>query len=127
MRVPPRRSLSAEDCDGLLAYSSQSLTGDCDEAGKNCRQPFSLISKNGQNPTTINMPKLTKKSNFPTKLFVAASLATFILFGTLFFIIKINFTNNTANNQLAQQPNPTDKYYLNENYSEGDLLITKVP
>ncbi len=73
------------------------------------------------------MPKLTKKPNFPIKLFVAASLATFILFGTLFFIIKINFTNNTANNQLAQQPNPTDKYYLNENYSEGDLLITKVP
>jgi len=73
------------------------------------------------------MPKLTKNPNFPAKLFVAASLTTFILFAVFFFIIKINFTNDTANNQLAQQPNSTDKYYLNENYSEGDLLITKVP
>ena len=73
------------------------------------------------------MPKLTKKPNFPTKLFVAASLAVFILFAVFFFIIKINFTNDTANNQLIQQQDSTDKYYLNENYSEGDLLITKVP
>ncbi len=73
------------------------------------------------------MPKLTKQPNFPAKLFVIASLATFILFGVFFFIIKINFANNTANNQLAQQPNSNNKYYLNENYSEGDLLITKVP
>ncbi|MEA3464185.1 MAG: thioredoxin domain-containing protein [Patescibacteria group bacterium] len=77
---------------------------------------------------TINkiMPKFTKKSNFPTALFVAASLAIFILCGVFFFIIKINFINNIAN-QPAKQPSSTDKYYLNKNYSEGDLLITKVP
>ncbi len=68
----------------------------------------------------------SKKQNFPTKFFVAASLATFILFAIFFFIIKINFANNTAG-QFTKQTNSTDKYYLNENYSEGDLLITKVP
>ncbi len=73
------------------------------------------------------MSKLTKQPRFPAKLFVIASLATFILFAVFFFIIKINFTNDTANNQLIQQQDSTDKYYLNENYSEGDLLITKVP
>ena len=73
------------------------------------------------------MPKPTKNPSFPTALFVVASLAAFILCGIFFFIIKINFANDTANNQHTQGLNATDKYYLNENYSEGDLLITKVP
>jgi len=69
------------------------------------------------------MLKISKKPNFPITLFVAASLATFVLFSFLFFLAKVNLTGNT----IAQKPNSKEKYYLNENYSEGDLLITKVP
>lgn len=63
-----------------------------------------------------------KKFNFSTKLFVAASLATFILLAAFYIFIKAVFTNTAI-----EQADSEDKYYLNENYSEGDLLMTKVP
>ena len=63
------------------------------------------------------------RRQFPTKLFVAASLATFILLVVFFFLLKIN----VASDFTKQKANSADKYYLNKNYSEGDLLTTKVP
>ena len=70
----------------------------------------------------------SKKPNFPTAFFVAASLATFILFAIFFFIIKINFPSNFRRSPLQETATrQSGKYYLNKNYSEGDLLITKVP
>ncbi len=71
------------------------------------------------------MPK-TKQQNFPTKLFIAASLATFVLFALLLFFIKINLASN-AKNDAGQQAGSNDKYYLNENYEENDPFITKIP
>ncbi|MBU4257485.1 DsbA family protein [Patescibacteria group bacterium] len=66
------------------------------------------------------MFRFNNKNSLSLKLFVAASLAVFILFGFLFFLINTRF--NTI-----KKSGENNKYYLNENYSEGDLLITKVP
>lgn len=67
------------------------------------------------------MLKIFKQPKFFTKIFIASSSAAFILFVFLFFIITSS----------APIPRGADdvrgKYYLNENYSEGDLLTTKVP
>ncbi|MFH0923413.1 MAG: thioredoxin domain-containing protein, partial [Candidatus Falkowbacteria bacterium] len=68
------------------------------------------------------MPKTTSQ-NFPTKLFVAASLATFVLFAFVWFFVK---TNLIANNS-GKQAGSNDQYYLNENYEDKDPFITKVP
>ncbi|MBU4375350.1 DsbA family protein [Patescibacteria group bacterium] len=72
------------------------------------------------------MPKITKQPNFPTKLFVVASLAAFVLFAVILFLIKINLT---AEKRLVNAPlsNSSDKYYFNENYKNQDPFITKVP
>jgi protein-disulfide isomerase len=66
------------------------------------------------------MLKIFKQPKFPAKLFIAASLAIFIFFYFLFFLINTHF-NTTKKSDVSS------KYYLNENYSEGDLLATKVP
>jgi len=68
------------------------------------------------------MPKTTSQ-NFPTKLFIAASLATFILFAFFWFLVRTNFVTNNSDRQAVSG----DKYYLNENYEEKDPFITKVP
>lgn len=62
-----------------------------------------------------------KKSKFPAVLFVASSLAIFILFVFLFVVTKISPPLARGGADVR------GKYYLNENYSEGDLLVTKVP
>ncbi|MDP3042970.1 MAG: thioredoxin domain-containing protein [bacterium] len=67
------------------------------------------------------MFKFNNKNSLSLKLFVAASLAIFILFVFVFFITKISPPLARGGADIR------GKYYLNENYSEGDLLITKVP
>jgi len=65
------------------------------------------------------MPKFFKKPNFPTKLFVASSLAVFFLFFIIFIILNFN-TNNIKQN--------LNKNYNHENfYDTSDPFITKVP
>lgn len=67
------------------------------------------------------MLKFFKRPKFPVILFIASSLAIFILFVFVFFITKISPPLASGGADIR------GKYYLNENYSEGDLLITKVP
>ncbi|MFH1822717.1 MAG: thioredoxin domain-containing protein [Patescibacteria group bacterium] len=64
-----------------------------------------------------------KKENFPVKLFIIASLLSFIILGMLFVLLNINFKYpRLVNNNLSE-----DKYYFKQNFNESDPLITKVP
>jgi len=64
-----------------------------------------------------------KKFTFPTRIFIIASLANFILLSTFFLLLKLNYNN--TDNQLKQ--GSVEQYYFNKEYNEGDPLITKVP
>ncbi len=67
------------------------------------------------------MLNFLKQPKFPVALFIASSLAVFVFFIFLFLITKISPPLARGGKDVR------GKYYLNENYSEGDLLITKVP
>lgn len=69
------------------------------------------------------MIKFFKSPKLPTALFIVASLATFVLFGILYLLLKVNIP---ATAPEAKQPGYS-RYYLNENYNRGDAYITKNP
>lgn len=73
------------------------------------------------------MLNFLKQPKFSIALFIASSLAAFILFIFLLFAIKTLMTGHGIPPLAKGGAGAGDKYYLNENYSEGDLLITKVP
>ncbi|MFH1662120.1 MAG: thioredoxin domain-containing protein, partial [Candidatus Falkowbacteria bacterium] len=70
------------------------------------------------------MPKFFKKPNFPTKLFVASSLAVFFLFFALFIILNFYLANNSKNEKKL---NEKDHYNYENFYDTSDPFITKVP
>ncbi len=67
------------------------------------------------------MFEIFKKPKFPTTLFVIASISALIILGLVYIFLYIN----TNYQSKIKKSNSNDKYYLNENYKEGDLLITK--
>lgn len=73
------------------------------------------------------MLKFLKQKKFPTIPFMVASLATFILLGLFIIIINSLLLPYSQEPVTKAQSSSHDKYYLNNNYSEGDELITKVP
>ncbi|MFH1427150.1 MAG: thioredoxin domain-containing protein [Patescibacteria group bacterium] len=66
---------------------------------------------------------MLKKENFPIKLFIIASLLSFLILGTLFVLLSINFKYpKLVNDNLSE-----DRYFFKQNYNKSDPLITKVP
>jgi protein-disulfide isomerase len=63
-----------------------------------------------------------RSPKFSVKLFVIASISSFIILGFfyLYLTIAFNYKPNTAESAA-------DRYYLNTGYAEGDPLITKKP
>lgn len=68
------------------------------------------------------MLKLFKGKKFPTTIFIIASIANFILLGSLFFFFKVKFDYDK---KLEKEMG--GKYYLNNNFNDGDSLITRIP
>ena len=64
-----------------------------------------------------------KKSKLSLTLFIIASLATFVILGICYLLLGVN----NINYQVEPIYSSSNKYYLNNNYSEGDPFITKRP
>ncbi len=63
-----------------------------------------------------------KKQNFPIVLFITASLCVFVLMG--FFYI---FLSSGRYYLIEPTSGQSERFYLNDNYTDGDSLITKNP
>lgn len=62
----------------------------------------------------------SKKNKFPVFLFVAASLAAFILTPFLYFTLNSSLANNSKNYELSQS-------FLNAGFKQKDPLVTNMP
>jgi len=67
-----------------------------------------------------------KKENFPTTLFVSASLLAFIVFVVLFMIFSMNARQFVADNQPASSK-PYSRLFLKEPIKSADQMTTRVP
>jgi len=70
-----------------------------------------------------------KKENFPTTLFVTASILAFIVFVLLFFVfsfVMIDKTNSDFKQGSVNNSTP-NKYFLKDNNEMTDPMMTRVP
>ena len=67
------------------------------------------------------MKNWIKSKEFPTMLFVVASIATLILF----IIIKSLVFANSVSESTVFENKSSDRFYLNEEYDPGDPMITQ--
>jgi protein-disulfide isomerase len=70
------------------------------------------------------MFSIFKKDKFPVKTFVAISIINFLL---LFFILAIVNTLFLPVSESIQQDEINDNFFINEDYTNSDPLITSIP
>jgi protein-disulfide isomerase len=70
------------------------------------------------------MPILLQEKKFSNALFIGASLLALFILMLVFFLSRAGLTPLSV---VFQGPESDPKYYLNENFAEGDQLITRVP
>jgi protein-disulfide isomerase len=78
----------------------------------------------------MNMWKFNiNKNNFPTKLFVTASLLSFFLVGGFLVFVSVSLSPDSRQNTKTsiEEGNLKSESSINKNLPEGDPLITKVP
>lgn len=67
-----------------------------------------------------------KKENFPTTLFVSASLLAFVVFVALYIVFSLNFNQYARDNRPVAEK-PYVKYFLKDANKNQDQMMTRVP
>jgi len=71
-----------------------------------------------------------QKTLLSTRIFIAISLTAFILFAGFYFFIIVVLNSKvraSVEQPTLQTSRQADRYFLNENYDEGNTMITKRP
>lgn len=73
------------------------------------------------------MFRLFKKKEYPTFLFVAAGLGSFVIIGILFLLLRLELNYRRLSVAESEADRAADKFYINTDYKEEDPFITKKP